>query len=138
MKPLNFSSKRGSMKGLTKESKLNWIDVCPCRTLTNRCRSSYKKNDADLNNVELVVERRRGGRSRRDQVVMADLSLPALVFQSLRLLARAPSRAGWLALSGGQEREGGGVDGSVERGQSEGNILEYREIFIHFNDQKYK
>ena len=60
------------------------------------------------------MERRRGGRSRRDRVVMADLALRAVRFQSLRLLLRTPARAGWVALSGGEEREGGGVDGSVE------------------------
>ena len=45
------------------------------------------------------------------------------MFHSVRLLPLPRARARRLAFSGRQEREGGGVDGSVERGQSEGNIL---------------
>ena len=49
--------------------------------------------------------------------------LRGLMFHPVRLRPRPRARARRLTLSGRQEREGGGVDGSVERGQSEGNIL---------------
>ena len=149
MKPLNFSSKIGSMKAVTKESKLYWAEqiepalnwfiqvslhgitsLDPSGTLTNCCGGSNEKNDADLYNVELLVERRRTRRGGRAQGV-ADISLASFMFQPvLLLLPRPRPRARRLALSGRQEREGGGVDGSVERGQSEGNILKYRNILM--------
>ena len=50
-------------------------------------------------------------------------TLRGLMFHPVPLLPLPRARARPLALSGRQEREGGGVDGSVERGQSEGNIL---------------
>ena len=94
------------------------------KSFTNCCGGSNEKNDADLYNVELLVERRRTRSSGRTQGV-ADVSLCSLMFQPVLLLrlARPRHRARRLALGGRQEREGGGVDGSVERWQSEGNIL---------------